>query len=236
MVYRCLVALLLAASASGCAQDIGSSCDGCDEDFELPTAVAENIPVATCSQTGTLIQCEWAHEESLVRAPLNNLQASLSVWVKSDEGIPATSNQGGIVTYDLAGSSWEPGKRVLFRTTVAADWSGSMEEIRSDDLVAYPEDLAGGFEVSSPLQVWDIGLIAADRNVVSDFEFEGAMSFVREDMLLEKRATVLRLVVDPSAGVELYSNGSPTAHLDRAGYYRFTDPYTVEFDSQRSGQ
>jgi len=213
---------------------VGSSCEGCD-DFELPTPTAENIPVATCSQTGTIVQCTWAHEEALVKAPLNNLQASLSLWVKSDEGIPATSNEGGVVTFDLAGSSWEPGKRVLFRTTVSADWAGEMQEIRSDDLVANPEDLAGSLEVSSPLQVWDIGLIAADKNVVSDFEFDGVMSFVQENMLLEKRASMLRLVVDPAVGVELLSNGSPITTLNRAGYYRFTDLYTVEFDSERSG-
>ena len=234
MAHRLLITLLLGAALSGCSLEVGSGCDGCESEYELPTPTSERIPVATCSQADTIVSCTWATGETLVQAPLNNLQASLSLWVKSDEGIPATSNEGGVVTFDLAGSSWEPGTRVLFRPVVEADWAGTMEELKVDDIVANPEDLAGDFEVASSLEVWDIGLLASDKNVISDIEFSGVMSFVQEDMLIEKRAQVLRVVVDPAQGVELLSNGNLAIHATQAGYYRFDDASSAEFDSERS--
>lgn len=234
MTIRLALVLTLGTLLGGCAANVGTGCQDCD--YELEPLVAQPVVVASCQvdEAAMKLSCTWAQEESLIADPIKQMQANMSVWALSTERIPASSNGGGVIEYDLSQSSWEPGKRLLFRTSLEAAWDGDMQLVDEREVVASAEELQAGVEISAALEVWDVGLLTGGSNVVTDLELHGAISFESPGMRLGERATVLRVLVDPNVGIDLYSTGHMVSHIDRPGYYRFDDPLTVTFDDERN--
>jgi len=228
---KSLVLSITCLVATGCTFEVGSDQgDGCS-DCAFDPLQAHRAPIASCGLEGAILTCSWADDGLLVAKPFDSLNGAMTIWVRSDERVLSSSNDGRTVVYDLGPTSWD-GDRMIIRTTFTGTVDGNELVLGETEQLYYAADLAPGVDLYSSIELWDIGLFS-DAQLSPTVGFASSIMDVEDTAIdVRRKASIYRIAVDPSEGLDIYTEGKLRAHADQPGYFFFHTTTSVEYDPE----